>query len=410
MRKKFSISVFRFFILVVALSCVTSETETDYVSGIVPDQIVLNFSAEPSNSIAISWRASNSVTTGFIKLKKKDSDNEDFIDAHYEAIDSNDYLYISNNPVIHRFSVILEDLDSNSKYSYSVCSEQVRQGVHCSDQYDFKTAPDDDQTEFSFMYMGDVQRSFEEWSNNFNRIISNNPKVRFTLLAGDFVNESKDRSQYDQLFSKATNAFATTAFMPAMGNHDVERSGEKLYKAIYTLPENGTKKKEEDYWFRYGSALFLVLNSNRGILGFGLRDQAEWIKNVIEENPTPWIILSFHHPIWSSDPDRDNKKLREAFMPVLEEYGVDLVLNGHDHSYMRTHPLIDGEIVGSGEGPIYVVSTSSNKYYKQKNQEITARGFTDIKTYQIINISESVLQYKAISFDNELMDSFSISK
>ncbi len=47
----------------------------------------------------------------------------------------------------------------------------------------------------------------------------------------------------------------------------------------------------------------------------------------------------FHHPVYPSHPWRDTPALREHWVPIFDKHHVDLVLQGHDHAYLRTYPL-----------------------------------------------------------------------
>lgn len=76
-------------------------------------------------------------------------------------------------------------------------------------------------------------------------------------------------------------------------------------------------------------------------------------KNDMDQSDQPWKIVSFHRPPYHTHSSRENKEIREAWSPVFDELGIDLVLTGHDHTYMRTWPLVDGEI--ASEGTIYVI-------------------------------------------------------
>lgn len=77
-------------------------------------------------------------------------------------------------------------------------------------------------------------------------------------------------------------------------------------------------------------------------------EQKAWLEKVLKDNPRKWSIVTFHHPIYSASARRDNSSLREAWKPLFDQYNVDLVLQGHDHTYARgrTRPygenLVDG--------------------------------------------------------------------
>ncbi len=385
------------FLIIFLFSFQANGKKTDYISTTNPDQIIVNLTKSPSTSISISWRTKNTVSEGHIEYFLKNSSNTLSKKADLNIINTNNYILIKNDPITHRYSVTLKNLLANQKYTYRACN------LNCSDWYNFQTAPNNEKTEFQFMYLGDPQTGLKNWSKNYNRTVLANSKSRFTVISGDLVNKGGNRAQFDQLFGEATTAFANTGLLPVLGNHDIRGNGKNLYKQTYMLPQNGPNKKESNYWIKYGATLFLMLNSN-SIDKYS--EQANWIEDVINNTPARWIILAFHHPIWSSHPIRDNKTLRKIWMPIIEKMGVDLVLNGHDHAYMRTYPTIQGKKVE--KGPIYVVSFSGSKIYPYAKRSITAVGMFNTSTYQLIDISYNTLKYRAFTWQNILVDEFTV--
>ena len=94
--------------------------------------------------------------------------------------------------------------------------------------------------------------------------------------------------------------------------------------------------------------------------------------------------MAYHHPAYSSAPNRDNAKVRDHWTPLFDKYHVDLALQGHDHAYLRTHPMKDQKPVASpAEGTVYIVSVSGTKYYEQAERDYTHTGLTKVSTYQV---------------------------
>src|SRR5690606_26571695 len=106
-------------------------------------------------------------------------------------------------------------------------------------------------------------------------------------------------------------------------------------------------------------ALFIVLDSN---LSAG--DQVDWLREQLESSDATWKFAICHHPAYSSAPHRNNVGVREAWGSLFDKYHVDMVLQGHDHAYLRTYPMKAGKRVDSAaEGTYYVVSVSGTKFY-----------------------------------------------
>jgi hypothetical protein len=119
------------------------------------------------------------------------------------------------------------------------------------------------------------------------------------------------------------------------------------------------------------------------------------------------VILTTHLPFYSPKESRDNAHLRKQFQPLLEKYGVDLVLTGHDHTYGRGKGTDDP----SGKSSIvYVVSVSGPKVYEAGNKEwMTVKG-SNIQLFQEISVDRRTLTYKAFTAEGKLFDHFILKK
>src|SRR5690606_28722321 len=89
--------------------------------------------------------------------------------------------------------------------------------------------------------------------------------------------------------------------------------------------------EETTYYVDYQGVRVISLDSNKE-----RQAQIPWLRKVLGDNPNRWTIITFHHPVFSPARDRDNRELRELWKPVFDEFKVDLVLTGHDHTYART--------------------------------------------------------------------------
>ncbi len=231
------------------------------------------------------------------------------------------------------------------------------------------------------------------------------------------------------LYDAAGYAFRTRVIVPVAGNHDLayvygengqialNAKGKKAraltlpptWRAQFTLPENGSKGDEEScYFFDWQGVRLIVLNSNDR-----LAEQAAWLGGVLADNPSRWTIVSFHHPLYSTGRERDDRETRDAFLPVFDRFAVDLVLTGHDHSYGRTHPLRAGAPVAAGaRGTVYVVSTSGPKFYAVNVQYggLMAKMAGALQLFQQITVDGDRLRFTSIAANGEINDTFELVK
>jgi 3',5'-cyclic AMP phosphodiesterase CpdA len=141
-----------------------------------------------------------------------------------------------------------------------------------------------------------------------------------------------------------------------------------------------------------------------------MKIQAEWLEGVLKNNPKQWTMITYHHPIYSTAKGRDNKEFRDLFKPLFDKYHVDLLMQGHDHTYSRGQNLPTG-VSGKVGGPMYVVSVAGPKMYKI---DVTPRWMDvfaeNTQLFQIISVDHDKLIYTAYKASGEIFDSFSLKK
>ena len=190
---------------------------------------------------------------------------------------------------------------------------------------------------------------------------------------------------------------------PGTGEPRVQGGLSRNWQPTFALPTNGPAGLEETaYFLDYQGVRFVGLNSNEQL---GL--QAEWLDRILDDNPHRWTILIFHHPVFSSARGRDNEKLRSLWMPVFDRHGVDLVLQGHDHTYGRTGNVRNGiNVRDESSGTVYVVSVSGPKMYPSSDHPLMVRLGEDLQLYQVISIDGDSLVYESRTATGELYDAF----
>jgi hypothetical protein len=151
--------------------------------------------------------------------------------------------------------------------------------------------------------------------------------------------------------------------------------------------------------------------------------QAGWLEKKLKASTARWKVATFHHPIFSSANDRDNPRQREALLPVLKKYQVDLVLQGHDHTYARGTMPQTPERYTTGKDKsvdtMFVNSVSGGKMYKWDEKNWTNyekdgvrldRKAENTQFFQVIKIDGLKLSYEAWTADGLLYDGFTLQK
>jgi acid phosphatase type 7 len=196
--------------------------------------------------------------------------------------------------------------------------------------------------------------------------------------------------------------------MPVPGNHDRQDGlGAQLYYDLFSLPENGPEKveKESSYAFEYGNALFLMIDATSDV-----GDHTAWIEEKLSSTKATWKFVMFHFPPYNfEEPYPD---IQQAWVPLFDKYHVDMVMGGHIHYYMRSHPMFDGKVVDDySEGTVYAISISiPSKHDNMTEEPYAVKQFDEGYFYQRMDIDGKVLRYTTVDSNGEVKDTFTIQK
>jgi hypothetical protein len=177
----------------------------------------------------------------------------------------------------------------------------------------------------------------------------------FWLMLGDNAYSTGTDSEYQAaVFDMYPSILRRVPLWSTMGNHD--GANRSTYLDIFSLPTAGEiggdgSGSELYYSFDHGNVHFICLDSHYSnrVLGGAM---LTWLEGDLLGNTSEWVIAFWHHPPYtkgSHDSDTESRliDMRENAVPMLEDYGVDVVLSGHSHSYERSM-LIDGHHDVSG--------------------------------------------------------------
>jgi hypothetical protein len=289
---------------------------------------------------------------------------------------------------------ILNHLQENTAYSYRVGGDGA-----WSATYAFKTRKFDGN--FDFLFFGDPQigssndvpKDQAGWEDTLKVALAANPDAELLVSGGDQVETAGVETQWTAFL--APPGLRSVPWVATIGNHDV---GSRAYEQHLWTPNTNrspslyssstsTNRSGGDYWFTYRGVLFIDLNSNAYSTSNAPGVDADtahigFIENVVQQHgaEAKYTVLVYHHSIYSPAVhanDSDNKKRRVDFPAAFSRLGVDLVLQGHDHSYSRSYLIDSGFKQNADEKPgatsvfqgpggvIYVTgnSASGSKYY-----------------------------------------------
>ncbi|MFO0932842.1 MAG: metallophosphoesterase [Planctomycetota bacterium] len=173
------------------------------------------------------------------------------------------------------------------------------------------------------------------------------------LLLGDLGYENgTEADELAGLLAPWAGLLERAPAFTVLGNHDVRTAGGAPLLTAVPLPTNSADGSERFYAVDLGPVHLAVLDSN-GDLSVASAQRA-WLDADLAATTRPWRVVAFHHPVYSSGEHGDTPGLASSLGPVLDARGVDLVLNGHDHDYERSHPVLAGSVTDATGGPAYV--------------------------------------------------------
>lgn len=389
----------------------------EYTPSPMPDRIMLMLTEQPHNSQTVNWRTNGRVEKSIAQITE--AHGRPGLHLSAELVEGKHQEIKTQNGEALYHSVTFEDLKPNTLYAYRVIGEDT-----WSEWFQFKTASTD-LSPFTFFYFGDAQNSVK---SHFSRVIREafmqNGRPAFMLHAGDMVNlrEGNHDDEWGEWFDAGSflNSMIPSAIVA--GNHEFVDRPLRLSRVLspqfapqFTTPNNGPEGlKETVYHLTFQDTLLVVLDSMNALYDDdAAKAQAEWLDELLTRSEHRWIIVSHHHPIHSVSAGRDNAVLREYWQPVYERHGVDLVLQGHDHTYGRgaSAPVPENNR-SSGSGTMYVVSVAGPKMYMigDENNPNMQRMAEELQLYQTIEVSQDRIHFQAWTAAAELYDAFEIQK
>ena len=188
------------------------------------------------------------------------------------------------------------------------------------------------------------------WDRTLDIATAQNPGLDFVISAGDQVNKTGQAKEEEYAGYLAPDALASLPVATTIGNHD-SLNPDYMYH-FYNPNQTGYGETEAggDYYYSYGSGLFIVLNTNN----YNVAEHEQAIQEAVASDPdAAFRIVTIHQDIYGSGldhSDTDGMILRTQLTPIFDEYDIDVVLQGHDHTYSRTKLLYgDGQTHGTYE-------------------------------------------------------------
>lgn len=371
----------------------------------------------------------------------------------------NDTVIVSGANSNHE--VTLTGLTANTKYYYQIGAGGVALAGNDADHF-FYTAPDDNSTALTrAWFLGDAGTANDDQRDvrdAYNTYVGSDKTDMMVLLGDNAYNDGTDAQyQYAMFEDMYEDNLRNIPVWSCPGNHDMLSASSSSqtgpYYDIFTFPTAGeaggvASGTEAYYSWDYGQIHFISLDSDDSPRNVG-GAMLNWLTSDLAATTKPWIVVIFHHPPYTKGShDSDNtgdsggrmRDMRENVLPILESYGVDLVLSGHSHSYERSYLLKDhfdvsgtfnssmqvdagsGKLdvdcsykktttgANAGEGAVYITAGSSGKV----TGSLTAHPAMYAYLYQmgsvVMEVVDNRMDVKFIRETGAITDYFTIDK
>lgn len=412
------------------------------------------------SSVSFTWFYNENGNEASVKVAKK----ADLVDG---KMPENAKVYKAeiakavNKAGYYTNKVTVDGLEANTEYAYQLVNDDTQSEVKT-----FTASKIKSDKSFSFAFAGDPQigasgnaeSDTKAWEKTLD-LLKNNDKlndISFLQSAGDQVNYYWGReSEYDGYLNH--DVIQSLPMGVSVGNHDASSLG---YGDHFNMPnesrlgqtntyEEGyrgndiqwyygvdnskkTGKDGGDFYYTYGNTLFMDIDSNSK----SMAEHAQFIKQAIKataDKDIRWKVVMFHHSIYSVANHADEEDIlqrRAGYAPIFKENGIDAVLQGHDHVYVRSY-LMDGETplkddtyydtadktsATNAKGILYVTanSASGSKYYTIQNKDFD---YAAVKNQErvpnITKVSVTDNSFKVTTYrtsDMSLVDEFTLNK
>lgn len=386
-----------------------------------PDHIMLSFFGDAKTSAAITWRTDESVCEGYILYSEAsggEKTKQAAVSKFFETdIDRSTYHWVR-----------LEGLKPGTKYTYSVGDEKNR-----SEEFTFETEPEK-LDKFSFIVIADHQKGSPLHLPDYSMVgemlksaLKRHPECRFILTAGDNCDNGQNDLQWNGMFEGLKGIIESVPYMMSTGNHDnrgyisyfpepvgkfyLEHADFFDFQFSLSYPDNGPEGYEtENFSFDYGNAHFVMMGINAPEI------IEEWAYNDLQASDKTWKLGAYHFPIYPVMPEGQNDDGYPWLRKPIEQGRLDILFEGHEHSFARTFPTKNDELFDHpSEGTVhYIVGNGGGNIYYSNCQKIWHSCFFPQEEhtgfYTLVEIEGDKLTATGYMADGRIADVFTIDK
>jgi hypothetical protein len=391
----------------------------ELISGTEIRNIRQVMTKDPSTSRTLMWQSDFAEEKPRVEIRVKGQQDVRTVQADEEAFQDG-----KAKTFIH--SAHLEGLQPGTQYEYRLCY-----GKKATDWMSLTTFQGN---RFKALIFPDSQSAdYSVWKATAMPAWQRNPDAQFFVNMGDLVDNGQDATQWNAWFDVVEPMAEKIPVASVMGNHETYDLNWKVrrpeaYMKLFSLPDNGyAQYPNRFYSFTVGDVHFVVLDTMfsemKDFEPDLEQDEIQWFRKDLEQNRQKWNVVVMHKDSLqyafnpATRPGRDRQEgigpEGEVWMPLFDEYGIDLVLSAHLHTYRNRGHIRDFR--HNPDGPLYILTGVAGdvrypSLWKQHPLDETVAPQPETDNYLVMTKTEDELQLQAFLPDGTLLDTARLEK
>lgn len=374
--------------------------------------------ADPAHSRVIMWQSDYAVKEPVLEYRMEGKENGETVPVQAEKFTDG-----GKNTWIYRARI--SGLEPGQIYGY-----RIRDGKKATAWMSLKAFAGNT---FKALVFPDSQSAdYSAWKATAQPAWQRNQDAQFFVNMGDQVDNGQDASQWNAWFDVVEPMAEKIPMATTVGNHETYDLNWKVrrpeaYMKLFNLPQNGyAQYPNRFYSFTVGDVHFVVLDtvfSEMKDLEPNLeQDEIQWFRKDMEQNRQKWNIVVMHKdPLrYAFNPatgrtgrDEGIEQEGKVWMPLFDEYGIDLVLSAHLHTYRNRGHIRDFR--HNPDGPLYILTGVAGdvRYpglWKQHPLDEYVAPQPETDNYLVMTKTDDELQLQAFLPDGTLLDTATMEK
>ena len=386
------------------------------LTGEVDEQFLRQLiTADPAHSRTIMWQAENVLENPVIEYRRKGQED-------LKGTSAQEDFFTDDGVKNNQYRAELKDLEADTDYEYRVAGSGA-----AGEWHSLRTAG---KGAFECLIFPDSQSSdYSDWEQLAQSAAQRHPEAAFFINMGDIVDNGEDHTQWQAWFHGVNGLIDCRPFVPLMGNHETYDQNWQVrlpeaYLKYFVVPENGSRDFSRYYYsFDYGEVHFIVLNSQwdetEAFKPGLLAEQLEWLREDASCSRKKWKIVLIHKDVLQyrihKRPERQEgiSEVGEAFMPLFDELGIDLVFTAHLHTYRNRGHIKNFR--RDSKGPLYILTgVAGNVRYPglwidhELDEVVAPQPETD--NYLTMQVTNKEITVKCFLPDGQEIDKMTLTK